>query len=414
MFENIRISLKGIVSHKMRSVLTMLGVIIGITSIIVIVAIIQGATESLKTMMIGNDTNTVTIGLFGPSDPYFPYEAQFEGSVQGIGKISKTALKAIAEIKDVSVVTPIYHRISKTVYKAEESRGDIYGVEKEYFAASDIYLVTGRLFSESDYEKKNNVVVLSAETAGQLFDNEDPIGKTIQVENELFVVIGIVDKNKDYSDINTLTDYYLKVGMNSNEVYIPSTSWETACGFDDIQSAVIKIDNLDEIVNISEAAADILNAEINGVDYEYKSTSIGEDSQQLEQVTGIAYLLLVGIASISLLVGGIGVMNIMLVSVTERTREIGLKKALGAKRRAILSQFLTEAVVLTGMGGVIGVVLGIAIAKALGLIMGMTIMVNIPVVCLAVGFSMFVGIVFGWIPSIKASKLDPIEALRYE
>ena len=410
MFENIRISLKGIVSHKMRSVLTMLGVIIGITSIIVIVAIIQGTTQRLKDTMIGNDTNTVTISLYSQEDPYSPCD----GSVQGVLPISKGALKAICNVGGAGEVTPFYRSMNDIKHNAAQVQAEVYGVEREYFDASDLYVVSGRLFNSSDYKNKHNAVVLSSETAGQLFKNDDAVGQTVIIGDEFFVVVGIVEKSRDYSQINTLSDYYLKIGMDLDQIYIPSTSFETTCGFDKIQSVIIKIEDLDQIVNVSNEAAGILNEGLLINNYEYKSTSLGEDSNDLDQITRIAYVLLVGIASISLLVGGIGVMNIMLVSVTERTREIGLKKALGAKRKAILSQFLTEAVVLTGMGGAIGVVLGIAISKALGLILGMTVVISLPVICLAVGFSMFVGIVFGWIPSIKASKLDPIEALRYE
>ena len=416
MFENIRLSLKGIVSHKMRSVLTMLGVIIGIASIIIIVAIIQGATQGLKDMMIGNDTNTVTLNLYDVSDPYSEYSTSYGGTIQGITTISKSCLRAVNEIEGVESITPIYHNPGNvtTSYNSKESQGDTYGVEKDFFGVNGLYLISGRTFVDEDYENKKNVAVLSAETAGQLFTNEDPVGKTVKINSDMFVVIGVVEKNRDYSKINSLSDYYLRLGFESNEVYVPATSWELVGGFDDIQSLVIKIDNLDEIVNVSKKAADILNSAITSEQYEYKSSSIGQDSEDLEELTSIAYLLLVGIASISLLVGGIGVMNIMLVSVTERTKEIGLKKALGAKRHVILGQFLTEAVVLTGLGGVIGVVIGIVVSKSIGMIAGLTIVISMPVILLAVGFSMFVGIVFGLIPSVKASKLDPIDALRYE
>lgn len=416
MLENIRLSLKGIVSHKMRSILTMLGVIIGIASIIIIVAIIQGATQSLKDMVVGNDTNTITMNIFSENDPFSAYDTYYMGTIPGVTTISKGSIKAVNNIKGVMISTPIYYKESsvRTSYNDKETDGTTYGVEKDFFGINDLYLISGRLFTEKDYKNKNNVVVISAEAAGQLFSNEEAVGKTVKIGSDMFVVVGVVEKNRNFSEINSLTDYFMKFGFESNEVYVPSSVWDLVGGFDDIQSLVIKIDDIDEIVNISNKAADILNATLTTDEYEYKSGTISEDSEYLKEITSIAYLLLVGIASISLLVGGIGVMNIMLVSVTERTREIGLKKALGAKRKVILSQFLTEAVVLTGMGGVIGVVTGIAIAKTIGLFAGLTIVISVPVILLAVGFSMFVGIIFGLIPSVKASKLDPIDALRYE
>ena len=199
-----------------------------------------------------------------------------------------------------------------------------------------------------------------------------------------------------------------------SSVYIPKTSWDLVAGYDDIEALAIQLVSPDDILSASTMASNILNQTINNENYEYKAGYLMEASKELEKITNTISMLLIGIASISLLVGGIGVMNIMLVSVTERTREIGLKKALGAKRRMILAQFLTEAVVLTSLGGFIGVILGIGISKVVAMAMMMTASVNLTAILISVGFSMFVGIVFGIVPSIKAAKLDPIEALRYE
>ena len=414
MLENIRLSLKGIISHKMRSVLTMLGVIIGIAAIIIIVAIIQGTTQNLKNNMLGNNTNTVTLSLFSAENSFMEYSTERGGSIQGINAIPQKSIRAVNQIQGVENSTPFYEKTENVQRNSKKESGTVYGVEEDYFGTSKFYLTSGRLFNERDYDKRNNVVVISTDAADVLFENEDPLGKTLQIASDMFVVVGIVERDIDFSKIETYMDYYLLKGYNTCEVYIPSSSWELIGGYDDIQKLVIRLSDPDEIVNIQRKAAEVLNANLLTESYSYKSNSFAEDAQTMEEVTDMASILLVGIASISLLVGGIGVMNIMLVSVTERTKEIGLKKALGAKRSVILSQFLTEAVVLTGTGGIIGVLIGLGVSKLLGMVLGLVTTVSLPIIIISVGFSMFVGIVFGIVPSIKASKLDPIEALRYE
>ena len=292
--------------------------------------------------------------------------------------------------------------------------GLLYGVGAEYFSLTDFVLSSGRLLTERDFTEKNNVAVISSTVASSFFTNENAIGKTIFIGDEMFVVVGIVSTIKDYSGVNTLSDYYQKVGYSISTVYIPKTSWDIAAGYDGIEQLAIQLTSPDDILSVSTTAASILNDTISNPDYEYKAGYLMEASQELEQITSVISMLLIGIASISLLVGGIGVMNIMLVSVTERTREIGLKKALGAKRRVILAQFLTEAVVLTSLGGFVGVALGIGISKIVAVVMQTKSTVSMPAIIISVAFSMGVGIIFGIVPSIKAAKLDPIEALRYE
>ncbi|MEE1282679.1 MAG: ABC transporter permease [Acutalibacteraceae bacterium] len=415
MIENIRLSFKGIWSHKMRSALTMLGIIIGISSIIVIVSIIQSVSEMMKTQLVGSD-NTVEIGVFKIDDIWGDsYSALMSGAIEGVNTISQENIDAVNSLENVVKATPFYKNSNCNVsYQSNTATGKVYGVEADFFSVKNCYLTSGRLLTQEDFDNKNNVAVIDTTMADALFQGEYCIGKTISFNGELLVVVGVVEIPRDYDSIKTLMEYYMAMQANANEMYVPSTSWSQVVCYDDVQNLLVEVDNTDNTVKVSTLVADILNQSIMNDKFEYKSTSFMDDLKETEMITKVISILLTGIASISLLVGGIGVMNIMLVSVTERTREIGLKKALGAKKRQILSQFLTEAAVLTGLGGVLGVLIGVGLSSIVGIVANMPIVVSPASVVLSVAFSMAVGIVFGIMPSIKASKLDPIEALRYE
>lgn len=417
MIENIRLSLKGILSHKMRSALTMLGIIIGIASIIMIVSIIQGTSEMLKSSIVGEGTNTVTISFYDKNNSWSPYDTTYNGKIEGISSIPTESIDRVKEIPGVVTCSPMYYNEYSfdICYNEESTSGNTYGVEKDFFSINNLQLKKGRLFTQEDYDNKNNVIVLGSSVANSLFVDEDCLGKTVTINGEMFVVVGVADTENDYSSIESLDDYYMSVYSNGMScVYIPSSSWNLIAGYDDIQSLLIKLENVDDTVVVSTAASAILNENIYKEGYEYKSTNYLEDAEELELITNVISILLIGIASISLLVGGIGVMNIMLVSVTERTREIGLKKALGARKGKILAQFLTEAAVLTSLGGLLGVAIGIGLAYLIGVLFSLTISVSVPAIVISVAFSMAVGLIFGIVPSVQASKLDPIVALRYE
>ena len=256
--------------------------------------------------------------------------------------------------------------------------------------------------------------------ADSAFGGDDPVGKVIDIQGEPFTVIGVVTSSSAYEPvINSETDYYMYMssGTSTGAIYIPDQMWPVIFQYDEPQNVLLKADNTDDMTSVGKQAVDILDAAIasdSSGSLSYASQDLSQTASQLQQLTSSSNVMLIGIASISLLVGGIGVMNIMLVSVTERTREIGLKKALGAKKRAIRAQFLTEAALLSMIGGGLGVVVGIIMAQLIAFVAKIPVAISIPSIFISVLFSMAVGIIFGLMPSIKAANLNPIDALRYE
>ena len=232
----------------------------------------------------------------------------------------------------------------------------------------------------------------------------------------MFTVVGVVALSEEFAPtINSMRDYQLYMGDTSGAVYIPITVWPTAYRFDEPQNVAIKVENTDAMTHVGQEAARILTQnQIVGSDskFDYRSQDMLEQAESLQKMSESTNSQLIWIASISLLVGGIGVMNIMLVSVTERTAEIGLKKAIGAKKKRILMQFLTESAVLTSLGGLIGVISGIIMAQLISSMMQIPVSISFPAIGVAVVFSTLIGVVFGMLPAVQAANLNPIEALR--
>ncbi len=427
--ENIRLAFQGIWGHKLRSMLTMLGIIIGIASIITIVSTIKGTNEQIKENLIGAGSNVVTVSLYQDDYEYDMTYSPLPSGVRVIEEDLREPLSRLDGVEDVSFFT--VRRWSDFV-SAGSSRfsGETYGVDSAFFAVNGYAVTYGRSFEQRDYDGFRKVVILDKKAAASLFGVELPIGEVVEIKGEPFTVVGIVEQNSTFEpNISNYNDYYMYADTSSGAVFIPSSTWPMIFYFDEPQSVAVKASSTDTMTRAGQAVADLLNssqivtsgsfvdpetgAEIPGSSsFSYRSQDLLQQAQQLQEMSNATNQQLIWIASISLLVGGIGVMNIMLVSVTERTSEIGLKKALGAKKKRIRRQFLTEASVLTSIGGIIGVITGIGMAYLISASNGIPVAIDIPATVISVVFSMVIGIVFGMLPAVKAANLNPIEALR--
>ena len=414
MGENIRLSLKGIFSHKMRSFLTMLGIIIGIASIIAIVSTIQGTNRQIEKNLIGAGDNLVKVSLYQDGYTYY----MDNGLPQGVPVIEESTKELLSSIEHCQGVSVFRQRESYNVVyhlNTSMSGGYIRGIESDYLQTAGLMVKTGRGISDEDNRQLRQVALLDEATAQALFDGENPVGKTIEIQNNPFTVVGTVVAKEEFEpNIETMDDYYTYHQDNGGAVYIPVEMWPLIYQYDEPQSVILKADTTANMTSVGKQASEILNMAVSNENVKYQAQDLMEQAKQIQQLSQSTNTMLIWIAAISLLVGGIGVMNIMLVTVTERTREIGLKKAIGARKKTIMMQFLTEAVVLTSLGGLLGVLTGLLLAKLISMLNGTPMAISIPASVFSVLFSMLIGIVFGLIPSWKAANLDPIEALRHE
>lgn len=417
MLENLRLSFQGIWSHKMRSFLTMLGIIIGIAAIIAIVSTIKGTNEQIEQNLIGAGDNNVTVQLYQGD---YSMDFSYESVPSGIPVITNEALEQIKDLDEVEDASLFLSRqdYDGAYYKNTSlSGGYIMGVDNGYFNTAGMIMKSGRCFTEEDYSDFAKVAILDEDSAEALFQGENPIGKTIEIKQQPYIVVGIATKTEQFEPvINSMDDYYTYSQDSSGKIYVPSVTWPIIYRYDEPQQVLIKAKSTNDMTNAGKKSADILNGYLATSDdtIKYKSEDLLEQAKQIQQLSQSTNTMLIWIAGISLLVGGIGVMNIMLVSVTERTSEIGLKKAIGARKSVILGQFLTEAAVLTSLGGLIGVLVGIILAEIISKLSTTPVAISAPAAVGGVVFSMIIGIIFGLLPSYKAANLDPIEALRHE
>ena len=418
MLENIRISIQGIWSHKMRSFLTMLGIIIGIASIIAIVSTLKGTNEQIKEDLIGAGNNTVSITLNYGDSAYDQEYGMGDGTAAPL--LSDEQKEEVRKLDHIEDATFFYSRsYASNVYYQNTSfqGGSIYGIDMNYLETRGYMVRSGRGFIQKDFSEMRKVVLVDDNAAENLFAGENPVGKTIEIGAEPFTVVGVVQQSDEYlptiKSIDEYNEYYQTI---MGTVMIPESCWPTVFQFDEPQNAVIRADSTDNMSSAGSAAAEVMNQgiDMNSSKFKYKADDVMQQVRNMQKLSESTNTQLIWIASISLLVGGIGLMNIMLVSVTERTSEIGLKKAIGARKKVILYQFLTEAAMLTSIGGVIGVIVGIVLSKVVSRISGAPTAISIPAIIGSVVFSMLIGVIFGLLPSVKAADLNPIDALRSE
>lgn len=400
--ESLRIAFEALKVNKLRSLLTMLGIIIGVASVILLVSIGTGLqvyiTRQFETL--GSNNLIVMPGTFGS-----------ELGSGGLGGIhgppnyqgSKLTLANVRDLEKLGPplvgVTPVFESASLAVYQKNSQTTTLLAVTDQYPKVRKLEITQGRFLSRADLEAARRAAVIGPTLAEKLFGSSSPVGKEITISDRRFEVVGVSEK------LGSMMGFDI-----DNAAYIPITTAQKIIGFENLMEILVKVESKERIGEAKTLVENYFLRQMNEDDF-----SVIDQRQILDiinQILGVLTVALGGIAAISLLVGGIGIMNIMLVSVTERTREVGLRKAVGATRRAILLQFVTEAVILSLVGGTVGIILGVLGSLVLGhfLATGITFWSII----LAFGVSVLVGIIFGVAPAAKASRLHPIEALRYE
>ena len=399
----IKLAIAAIKKNKMRATLTMLGIIIGVAAVIVMVAVGYGARTRIHEQINNLGTNMIVIT---------PGAAQTSGVSQGAQAFPNLSLQDVDKIRNesqyVSAISPVIVSRTVVIGQAGNWRTLINGVDVDYQTIRDWPTQSGDFFSTDDVRASRKVILLGNTVAQSLFPGQDPVGADVQIRNSIFRVVGVLSvkgqsaSGTDADDV-VLIPYTTATATLSGRSFIPQILASTA-NEQDIPAAE------DEIRTILREAHRIQQ----GAEDDFTVKNQADLAAAAESSTQVMTLLLAAIASISLLVGGIGIMNIMLVSVTERTREIGIRMAIGARGSDVLTQFLVESIVMGVLGGLAGLVIGVAGAKTLGHFTGWQTTISPIIMVIAIAFSGAVGVFFGYYPARKAAALNPIQALRYE
>jgi putative ABC transport system permease protein len=418
-YESIRVALQGLAANKLRSSLTMLGIVIGVGAVIALLALGEGTQAAITEEIQGIGSNLIYITPgseegHGPGATRSVADTLTLADAEAIAAPGNLSTGSGQRVPGVLAVAPEFNNSADVVYGSESVNATITGTTPDYPLVRSSSPEIGEFFTEQHNTTMARVAVLGHQTAEDLFGGSDPLERTIKINRVHFRVIGVMEEKGGGMG-----------GSVDNAVFIPiSTAQRKLFGGRATSGTSWKVSSIN-VALVSEETMDAATDEITlllrqqhkiqpGDDDDFSVMSQEDILSMAEQITGILTIFLGAIAAISLLVGGIGIMNIMLVSVTERTREIGIRKAVGAKRRDILMQFLVEAVVLSVIGGLLGILLGAGIAILVEQSGLMTTIVSTESVLLATGFSVAVGLFFGIYPSMRAARLHPIEALRYE
>ena len=398
-WESFKIALSSIWNHKVRSLLTMLGIIIGVSAVIIIVAIGEGAKTKMTEDLFDTDKNILELY-------HEPFETEDEDDmVWEEPDITSADLDIIKDLPGVKSVIGTNNSNANLVHNEKNIDPEITGVGAEFFRGKNIKLLEGRPIIELDLDNISRVIMIDSIARNKLFkESQDPVGEIIDVDGNPFKIIGVYE-----SPVPEAFRW-----NESGEALMPRTLVSVMYGGPEIQNVALLAFDPETLVETGQRAADELTQIKKLENSAFTVTDMSEFEEEYDSFLNVITLFISSIAGISLLVGGIGVMNIMLVSVSERTREIGLRKAIGATRGRILMQFLIEAVTLTSLGGMIGVLMAFAVTTIASIFLPFTAVISPLVIIIGVSFSALIGIVFGILPASKASKLSPIDALRHE